>query len=151
MNDGRVPAVAQPRHDPQGLLIQLETALHRLAEGFWDQPYRFFTEADAVAGLQRWVATRPETARALERAIADTIAEGKVRTYDLGGSNTTLWVAKVEALLALCDALAAEVAAAEEVRVRLLQAVLNGGQLVSDMWAWSSGPYSTGIYHMAQL
>ena len=36
-------------------------------------------------------------------------------------------VAKVEALLALCDALAAEVAAAEEVRARLLQAVLNGG------------------------
>ena len=35
-------------------------------------------------------------------------------------------VAKVEALLALCDALAAEVAAAEEVRGRLLQAVLNG-------------------------
>jgi len=32
-----------------------------------------------------------------------------------------------EALLALCDALAAEVAAAEEVRGRLLQAVLNGG------------------------
>jgi len=35
--------------------------------------------------------------------------------------------AKVEALLALCDALAVEVAAAEEVRARLLQAVLNGG------------------------
>ena len=34
-------------------------------------------------------------------------------------------VAKVEALLGLCDALAAEVAAAEEVRARLLQAVLN--------------------------
>ena len=31
-----------------------------------------------------------------------------------------------EALLGLCDALAAEVAAAEEVRARLLQAVLNG-------------------------
>ncbi len=36
-------------------------------------------------------------------------------------------VAKVESLLALCDALAAEVAAVEEVRARLLQAVLNGG------------------------
>ena len=36
-------------------------------------------------------------------------------------------VAKVEALLALCDALAAEVAAAEEVRAWLLQTVLNGG------------------------
>jgi type I restriction enzyme S subunit len=36
-------------------------------------------------------------------------------------------VAKVESLLALCDALAEEVAAAEEVRARLLQAVLNGG------------------------
>ena len=55
--------MAQTRYDPQGLLIQLETALHRLAESFWDQPYRFFTEADAVAGLQRWVATRPEMAQ----------------------------------------------------------------------------------------
>ena len=36
-------------------------------------------------------------------------------------------VAKVESLLALCDALAGEVAAGEEVRGRLLQAVLNGG------------------------
>jgi len=35
--------------------------------------------------------------------------------------------AEAQALLALCDALAAEVAAAEEVRARLLQAVLNGG------------------------
>ena len=32
-----------------------------------------------------------------------------------------------EALLALCDTLAAEVVAEEEVRARLLQAVLNGG------------------------
>lgn len=53
----------QTRYDPQGLLIQLETALHRLVESFWDQPYRFFTEADAVAGLQHWVATRPEMAQ----------------------------------------------------------------------------------------
>jgi hypothetical protein len=45
--------MVQTRYDPQGLLIQLETALHRLAESFWDQPYRFFTEADAVAGLER--------------------------------------------------------------------------------------------------
>ncbi len=52
--------MAQTLYDPQGLLIQLETTLHRLVESFWDQPYRFFTEADAVAGLQRWVATRPE-------------------------------------------------------------------------------------------
>jgi isocitrate/isopropylmalate dehydrogenase len=38
-----------------------------------------------------------ETAQTLERAIADTIAEGKVRTYDLGGSNSTLEVAEVVA------------------------------------------------------
>jgi isocitrate/isopropylmalate dehydrogenase len=38
-----------------------------------------------------------ETAQALEQAIADTIAEGKVRTYDLGGSNTTLEVAQAVA------------------------------------------------------
>jgi type I restriction enzyme S subunit len=35
-------------------------------------------------------------------------------------------VAKVESLLALCDGLATEVVAAEEVRGRLLAAVLNG-------------------------
>jgi 3-isopropylmalate dehydrogenase len=34
------------------------------------------------------------TAQALEQAIADVIAEGKVRTYDLGGENTTLEVAE---------------------------------------------------------
>jgi 3-isopropylmalate dehydrogenase len=38
-----------------------------------------------------------ETAQTLEQAIADTIAEGKVRTYDLGGSNTTLEVAQAVA------------------------------------------------------
>ncbi|MGD9099083.1 MAG: restriction endonuclease subunit S [Anaerolineae bacterium] len=37
-------------------------------------------------------------------------------------------VAKVEALLGLCDALAAQVVAAEEVRAQLLQAILNGGE-----------------------
>jgi isocitrate/isopropylmalate dehydrogenase len=34
------------------------------------------------------------TAQALEQAIADVIAEGKVRTYDLGGNSTTLEVAQ---------------------------------------------------------
>jgi 3-isopropylmalate dehydrogenase len=33
-------------------------------------------------------------AQALEQAVADTIAEGKVRTYDMGGSNTTLEMAQ---------------------------------------------------------
>lgn len=47
----------------QELLIQLETALHRLVESFWDEPYRFFTEADAVAALQSWVTRRPELAQ----------------------------------------------------------------------------------------
>jgi type I restriction enzyme S subunit len=37
-------------------------------------------------------------------------------------------VAQVEALLGLCDALAAQVVAAEEVRAQLLQAILNGGR-----------------------
>jgi isocitrate/isopropylmalate dehydrogenase len=37
------------------------------------------------------------TAQELEQAIADVIAEGKVRTYDLGGSNTTLEVAEAVA------------------------------------------------------
>jgi hypothetical protein len=43
----------------QELLIELETALHRLVESFWEAPYQHFTEADAVAGLQAWVARRP--------------------------------------------------------------------------------------------
>lgn len=47
----------------QELLIHLETALHRLVESFWDEPYRFFTEADAVAALQSWVTRRPELAQ----------------------------------------------------------------------------------------
>lgn len=47
----------------QELLIQLETALHRLVESFWEEPYRFFTESDAVAALQFWVARRPGLAQ----------------------------------------------------------------------------------------
>jgi len=49
-------------------LIQLETALHRLVESFWDEPYRFFTEGDAVVALQSWVARRPELAQAQRTA-----------------------------------------------------------------------------------
>jgi hypothetical protein len=37
-------------------------------------------------------------------------------------------VAKVESLLSLCDALAAEVIAAEEVRGRLREGVVGGGE-----------------------
>jgi 3-isopropylmalate dehydrogenase len=35
-----------------------------------------------------------ELANRLEAAIARVITEGKVRTYDMGGKNTTLEVAK---------------------------------------------------------
>ena len=52
----------------QSLVIQLETALHRLVESFWEEPYRFYTEADAVVGLQSWVASRPELAQTLRTA-----------------------------------------------------------------------------------
>jgi hypothetical protein len=52
----------------QELLIQLETALHRLVESFWEQPYRYFTESDAVTALQSWVATRPALGRAYHTA-----------------------------------------------------------------------------------
>jgi isocitrate/isopropylmalate dehydrogenase len=38
-----------------------------------------------------------DTAQALERAIAETIAEGHVRTYDLGGENSTLEIAQAVA------------------------------------------------------
>ena len=52
----------------QELLIQLETALHRLIESFWEEPYRFFTESDAVAALQSWVARRPGLAQVVKTA-----------------------------------------------------------------------------------
>ncbi len=52
----------------QELLIQLETALHRLVESFWDEPYRFFTESDAVAALQFWVAKWPGLAQVVQTA-----------------------------------------------------------------------------------
>jgi 3-isopropylmalate dehydrogenase len=38
-----------------------------------------------------------DTAQALQQAIADVIAEGQVRTYDLGGDSSTLDVAKAVA------------------------------------------------------
>jgi len=50
----------------------------------------------AVKLMLDWLG-ETETAQTLEQAIADTIAEGKVRTYDLGGSNTTLEVAQAVA------------------------------------------------------
>lgn len=52
----------------QELLTQLETALHRLVESFWEEPYRFFTEADAVAALQFWVVKQPELAQVVHTA-----------------------------------------------------------------------------------
>lgn len=52
----------------QKLLIQLETALHRLVESFWEEPYRYFTKSDVVAALPRWVINRPELARAYHTA-----------------------------------------------------------------------------------
>ena len=38
-----------------------------------------------------------EIAKAMEGAIAEVIAEGKVRTYDMGGEATTLDMAKAVA------------------------------------------------------
>ena len=46
----------------------------------------------AVKLMLDWLGAT-ETAQVLEQAIAAVIAEGKVRTYDLGGDNTTLEVA----------------------------------------------------------
>jgi len=39
----------------------------------------------------------PDTAKALETAIAAVIAEGEVRTYDMGGKSSTLDVARAVA------------------------------------------------------
>jgi hypothetical protein len=60
----------------QELLIPLETALHRLVESFWEEPYRYFTEADAHVGLQTWVARRPELAQTYRTADGDGEADG---------------------------------------------------------------------------
>jgi isocitrate/isopropylmalate dehydrogenase len=38
-----------------------------------------------------------ETAKQLESAIADVIAAGKVRTYDMGGNSSTLEMAQAVA------------------------------------------------------
>ena len=50
----------------------------------------------AVKLMLDWLG-ETETAEALQQAIADVIAEGKVRTYDLGGSSSTLEVAEAVA------------------------------------------------------
>jgi len=50
----------------------------------------------AVKLMLDWLG-ETETAQALQQAIADVIAEGKVRTYDLGGSSSTLEVAEAVA------------------------------------------------------
>ena len=50
----------------------------------------------AVRLMLDWLG-ETDTARALEQAVADVIAEGKVRTYDLGGDAGTLDVARAVA------------------------------------------------------
>jgi isocitrate/isopropylmalate dehydrogenase len=50
----------------------------------------------AVKSMLDWLGER-EVAQALEQAIAGVIAEGRVRTYDMGGSNSTLEMAQVVA------------------------------------------------------
>jgi 3-isopropylmalate dehydrogenase len=47
----------------------------------------------AVKLMLDWLG-ETDKAQALEQAVADTVAEGKVRTYDMGGSNTTLEMAQ---------------------------------------------------------
>lgn len=58
----------------QELLIQLETALHRLVESFWEEPYQYFTESDAVTALQTRVVARPALAQVCQ--TADDFATG---------------------------------------------------------------------------
>jgi type I restriction enzyme S subunit len=58
------------------------------------------------------------------------LSVGRIKTIEVPLPSLTEQrriVAKVESLLSLCDALAAQVVGAEEVRQRLLQVVLNGG------------------------
>ena len=50
----------------------------------------------AVKLMLDWLG-ETETAQALEQAVANTIAEGKVRTYDMGGDSSTLEMARAVA------------------------------------------------------
>jgi len=50
----------------------------------------------AVKLMLDWLG-ETDKAQALEKAVADTVAEGKVRTYDMGGSSTTLEIAQAVA------------------------------------------------------
>jgi hypothetical protein len=63
-----------PTTTEQELLIRVETALHRLVENFWEEPYRYFTESDAITALQTWAATRPALAQVCQ--TADNFATG---------------------------------------------------------------------------
>jgi 3-isopropylmalate dehydrogenase len=47
----------------------------------------------SVKMMIEWLGEKKE-AKNLERAISITIQEGKVRTYDMGGSSSTLEVAE---------------------------------------------------------
>jgi 3-isopropylmalate dehydrogenase len=50
----------------------------------------------SVGLMLDWLGER-DMAKRLDKAIARVIAEGKVRTYDMGGTNTTLEVAQAVA------------------------------------------------------
>ncbi|MEA3376835.1 MAG: isocitrate/isopropylmalate family dehydrogenase, partial [Chloroflexota bacterium] len=50
----------------------------------------------AIRLMLNWLG-ETESAETLEKAIADVIKEGKVRTYDVGGDATTLEVAEAVA------------------------------------------------------
>lgn len=100
-----------------------------------DQPYHYEYGGKTPRYYQEVAVNRAveAIARGQDRILL-VMAIGTGKTYVAFQIVWRLWkagikkriVAKVESLLALCDALAAEVATAEEVRGRLLQAVLNG-------------------------
>ena len=46
--------------------------------------------------MVEWLGEK-DKADAIERAVSEVIAEGKVKTYDMGGNNSTLEVAKAVA------------------------------------------------------
>jgi hypothetical protein len=58
------------------LLTQLETAIHRLVESFWEEPNRYYAEVDAHDERQTWVA-RPEFREVLRTAaLGELLADG---------------------------------------------------------------------------
>ena len=81
-------------HPPQGAHSDKHHPLSVSINLSWRRAARYTSEAAKL--MLDWLGGA-EKAAALENAIAAVIADGSVRTYDMGGSNTTTEVAEAVA------------------------------------------------------